>query len=449
MNGKGAALPAWIRPAFADFEEAMNSERGSVGELRRRALADLEVQGFPSPQNEDWKYTNIAGLLRSSFTPAGAAARPPSRAELESLAGPLEPHTAVFLNGRFCEELSTLQAQPAGVEVLPLGRALDEGAVDAWNALEQQARGGAPSFSLLNAAFLADGLLVRVRERRTVEAPLTVLFVTHAGEKPLAAFPRLIVAVESGSTCRLIEKHAGTGVYMSAPVTSITAGAGAIVDHIRLQHESLAAYHVSQVVVRAARAALVRNHALLFGASLTRNELEVVLEGEGANVDLNGLSVISGAQHADNHTVIDHAQPRCESREVYKGVYAGGAKGVFDGTIIVRPGAQKTNAVQSNRSLLLSRSASSNSKPQLKIWADDVRCTHGATVGQLDDDAIFYLQSRGISRNAARRVLTEAFAGEVLERIEPRGLREFALEIFRRRMEQAFAEQTASQLAAV
>jgi Fe-S cluster assembly protein SufD len=259
-----------------------------------------------------------------------------------------------------------------------------------------------------------------------LEQPVHLVFISMPNGQPTVSHPRNLILAGRGSQAAIIESYIGTAgkAYFTNAVTEIVAAEGAVVDHYKFQHESEQAFHVATIQAVQDRGSVVNSHNIALGAALARNDINSVLDGEGAECSLNGLFITGGRQHADTHTLLDHAKPHCASRELYKGILDGHGEGVFNGKIVVRKDAQKTNAIQSNKNLLLSGDAVINTKPQLEIFADDVRCTHGATVGQLDKEALFYMQSRGIPAAEARKVLTYAFAGELLDRIKWQPARE-------------------------
>jgi Fe-S cluster assembly protein SufD len=283
------------------------------------------------------------------------------------------------------------------------------------------------AFVALNTAFLTDGACVEIPARTVVQGVVHLMFLSApaGGTRPAMAHPRVLIVAGDGSQASVVESYAGPGGgrYFTNTVTEVALGEHAVVDHYKLQFESEAAYHVGAVHLRAHRSATFASHSIALGGALVRNDIVAVLDGEGAECTLNGLYLADAQRLVDNHTTIDHAQPHCGSREVYKGVLADRARGVFNGKIIVRPDAQKTDARQTNRALLLSEDAQINTKPQLEIFANDVKCTHGAAVGQLDDEAVFYLRSRGLDAGEARRMLIRAFVGDVVNRIPSDRLR--------------------------
>ncbi|MGH8354307.1 MAG: Fe-S cluster assembly protein SufD [Pseudomonas sp.] len=394
-------------------------------ELRRAAFHWVAEQGFPTAKDEAWKYTRVAPILAIPFQPAAAgASRRLSAASVERLAGDYGGPRLVFVNGYFAAELSSLQRLPQGIQAGSLAAQLRADGGAALEALFARAFRAQPqAFTALNAALAEDGAFVQIPADTRVEAPIHLVFLSDPGATPLAAHPRALVLVGAGSRATLVESHAGTlaGVYLSNAVTEIVLEAGATLEHYKLQNESTAAFHVALLSVHQARDSRFAAHASALGGLLARQEVRIVLEGPGAQVALNGLYLPRGEQHLDNQTTIEHLAPRCTSRELYKGVIDGRGHGIFDGRIIVRPGAMKTDACQTIKTLLLSEWAQANTQPRLEIFADDVKCAHGAAVGQLDEQAVFYLRSRGIAEAAARAMLTYAFVSEMLAliRLEP------------------------------
>jgi Fe-S cluster assembly protein SufD len=281
-------------------------------------------------------------------------------------------------------------------------------------------------FAALNTAFVRDGAFVRVARGTVVERPLHLVFVSSAAAGPVVSYPRNLVLAGAGSQLAVVESYVGLEreVYFTDAVTEIALEDGAVVEHVKLQAESDKAFYFATLQARQARASQLVSHSFSLGGALVRNDLDTVFVEEGGECALNGLYLAAGRQHVDNHTAIDHARPHCTSRELYKGVLAGRARAVFNGKIVVRPDAQKTNARQTNRNLVLSDDTSVNSKPQLEIFANDVKCAHGATVGQVDKEALFYLRSRGLAAEVARDLLVYAFASELLDEIRTPAVRE-------------------------
>jgi Fe-S cluster assembly protein SufD len=316
--------------------------------------------------------------------------------------------------------------------VASLGRNFETNPEQVEPHLAQYASYRGHAFTALNTAFLEDGAFVSIARGKVVEEPIHLLFLSTTHGEGAVCHPRSLILAGEGSQATVIESYVGTGddVYFTNAVTEIVAGPAAVVDHYKLQRESEEAFHVATLQVQQARNSTLSSHAVTLGGALVRNEVNAVLDDEGCTCTLNGLYLAAGRQHVDNHTVIDHARPRCTSHELYKGILDGQAHGVFNGKIYVRQDAQKTDAKQTNQTLLLSEDATINTKPQLEIYADDVKCTHGATVGQLDDEALFYLRTRGIDKEAARHLLTYAFANDVISRVKVAPVRAHLEEFF-------------------
>lgn len=385
--------------------------------LRRLAIERFAALGFPTNRQEEWRQTNVAPIAQGTF------ARPesdPNGVDPEQIASLVFDAAArlVFVDGRFSSRLSSVGKLPEGVVVASLAEALSTmpEKVEPW--LGQLARFENHPFVALNTAFLHDGAFVWV-PRGAVAGPVHVLFLS-SGESGRAtvSFPRNLFVAGENSQLSIVETYAGTGPYFNCPVTELVAGPSSIVDHYKVQRESREAFHMATFQVQGDRSSVPSSHSISLGGGLVRNDVNAVLDGEGIDCILNGLYLLEGNQFVDNHMRVEHAKPHCASHELYKGVLDGKARSIFSGLIHVHKGAQKTDAKQSNRNLLLSRDAVASSNPQLEIYADDVKCTHGSTVGQLDEDAVFYLRSRGIGADAARSLLTYAFASDIVERIK-------------------------------
>ena len=402
--------------------DAERREPAWLAERRAFAIERFSVLGFPTTRHEEYKYTNLARLARSEMQPAEGGAVSPQDlqpAEYEGLSGP----RLVFVDGRFREELSSTGAEP-GVQLTSLAAALEaepqalEGHLTRYAEVEDHA------LAALNTALFADGAFVRIADKAVVANPVHIVYVS-SGQAGRMSCPRTLILAGSRSQAQVIESFISLadGAAWTNAVTEIVAEDGARLEHFKAQQESREAFHTGLIQMLEERNAYVSTISLSFGAALTRNDVNMVLNDEGAECALDGLFVVSGKQHVDHHTTIDHARAHCNSHQLYKGVLGGEAKGVFNGKIIVRQDAQKTDAIQNNKNLLLSDKAEINTKPQLEIDANDVRCTHGATIGQLDSDALFYLQSRGIGRDHARGLLTFAFAADLLARVKVEPLR--------------------------
>jgi Fe-S cluster assembly protein SufD len=402
-NGASGA-PAWLK------------------ELRDGAIARFDTLGFPTTKQEAWRFTSVASLTETVFELAHPASRVPQLAEIQPLLLGDGPRL-VFVNGLVVRSLSTPLAD--GVRLDSLAQALVDTPDLVREHLGKYAGADRP-FAALNTAFVRDGAFVHVPARRTAPDPIQLLFLTTPVDGARhVSHPRNLIVLEREARATIVETYAalGDGVYWTNAVTEVVVGDGARVDCYRVQRESDQAYHVAVTDVHQGRDSTANVHAVSFGGALARHDLRGTLAGPGGYLILNGLYLLDGEQHADHHTAIDHAAPHCESHEYFNGVLDGRSRGVFNGRIIVRPGAQKTDSKQTNNNLLLSGDAHADSQPQLEIYADDVKCTHGSTVGPLDPKALFYLRSRGVGELEARRLMTYGFAAEILNRMDVAPLR--------------------------
>ena len=411
------------RNGYADaFELVQRDATGpaSLADLRRRAFDRFADLGIPTTRLEQWRFTNVAPIAETAFTlaePTTVAAS--AIAPFETAGGDGPGITLVFVNGRYASALSSLDGVPAGVEVRSLAARLSAGTLEA--GLGRTASFETEAFTALNTALLHDGAVVRIPDNAVVETPIQLLFVAAplAGGEPVMSHPRVLIVAGENAQARVVESYAGLGgaPYLTNAVTEIVAGPNAVVDHYKLVRESLEAFHIASMYLRLDRASSFSSHAITLGGGIVRNDVRAVLDGEGVECTLNGLYLANGRRLVDNHTTILHAKPHCQSHELYKGILDDQAHAVFNGKIIVAVDAQKTDAKQTNKALLLSEDAQINTKPELEIFADDVRCTHGATIGQLDAAALFYLRARGLGLEQARSVLIHAFASDLLNRI--------------------------------
>jgi Fe-S cluster assembly protein SufD len=413
---------------LADFDAAAAQQATQpawLREARRKAMDHFASAGFPTTRDEEWKFTSVAPIAERTFEIARSEGGSTAAADIDRwMAGVAGPRLVV-LNGVWAPSLSGGELPP-GVRLASLRSVLETHPAAVEPYLARLASPDRQAFTALNTAFLNDGAFIWIPPGTVVEQPITVLFVTAAAASPRAesrgrtiVHPRLLIIAGDNSQARIVERYVGTSgaEYFSNAVTEVSVGAGAVIDHYKVQHESRAAFHIASMHLHAARDSNFSSHSFAFGGALVRNDVVAVLDGEGGECTLNGLYLADERRLVDNHTTIDHAKPHCASHEVYKGILAGHARAVFNGKIIVRPDAQKTDAKQTNRALLLSDDAQINTKPQLEIFANDVKCTHGAAVGQLDEDAMFYLRARGIGVNQARNILIHAFAGDVINRV--------------------------------
>jgi Fe-S cluster assembly protein SufD len=407
----GAVQPAWARA------------------LRRTALDRFLAFGFPTTKNEDWHFTSVARIAESDFLTLTSPGGDVDRDDLAQFGfGRSAWRTLAFVNGRFDAALSDLDGLPAGVRVLPLDSAwrempeLLERHVGKIAGFDEAAQ----AFTALNTAYMVDGAVVYVPTDVTVDRPIHLLFVSDAMAARGVMYPRNLIVLDRNAKATVLETYGSIGDahYFTNSVTEIAIGDGATLSHLKLQRESQRAFHVGTIDVRQGRDSHYVSFSFGVGGSLSRSNVYTILGGEGGGATLNGLYMLDGDQHMDHQTRIEHAEPNCYSREVYKGVLDGVSHGVFNGKVYVHPVAQKTDGKQTNNTLLLSDKAQVDTKPQLEIFADDVKCTHGATVGRLDEGALFYMKSRGVNDELARRLLTYAFAADVIETIELDAVRE-------------------------
>ena len=416
-----AAQPAWLLP------------------LRRAGMARFAEFGFPTLQQEDWRFTNVAPIAKLPFHPVLAA--PGNGITKDTLAGftfsSLASLRLVFVNGHFRADLSSLTGAEPGVCVKSLASALKEDSALLEKHLARYAVGEDNSFTSLNTAFFQDGALVQLPAGKSLEKPIHLLFISTLGEAGASSHPRILVLAHKHSSATILESYVSTvdAPYLTNGVTELVLEEGAQVEHCKFQDEAAGAFHVAAIHAQLGRGSNFISHSIATGARLSRNNIRAVLAGEGVECVLNGLYLTRGEQLADHHMVVEHAQPHCNSHEYYNGILDGRSRGVFHGRILVRPAAQKTDAKQTNKNLLLSEAATADTKPQLEIYADDVKCTHGATVGQLNEESVFYLRSRGLGADTARRMLIHAFAGEIIERICCASAREELDQLVWRRLE--------------
>ncbi len=404
------------------FQTAAPARTGEPAWLRERrelAIERFGVLGFPTTRDEEYKYTNLAKLAKAPMTaaPAFDGAVGEDALAKASYAG-LEGARIVFVDGRLHAGLSRLTGLPQGAVVASIAETLATNPATLEGHLTRYADIESHATTALNTALFVDGAVISVPAKVRVEEPVHVIWLS-SGEANRATHPRTLILAGRESDVKVIESFIALrdGSYWTNAVTEIVAEEAARVEHFKAQQESLEAFHTGTIEMLEERNGFVSTISLSFGGAMTRNDFRIKLNDENSECALDGLYVVSGKQHVDHHTVIDHAMPHCNSHQLYKGVLGGESRGVFNGKIIVRKDAQKTDAIQNNKNLLLSKKAEIDTKPQLEIDANDVRCTHGATIGQLDADAVFYLQSRGIGKDQARSLLTYAFAADLLERI--------------------------------
>jgi len=393
--------------------------------LRQQAFERFKTLGFPTTRDEDWHFTSVTPIAERTFKSVKPAATTLTLTDLKPWLVDEAWHRLVFVNGRLEPALSNFSELSAEVHVSTLSDALREQPEWVQKHLGALAGFDRAAFTAFNTAFMQDGVVVRVPKGEVVDVPLHILNVVDAQANGGAIHPRLLVVAEPLSQLVLVESYAGMGKssYLVNGVAEITVGSGARVDHYKVQRDNLEAFHVGTVQVTQGRDSIYHSFSYAAGAELSRTNIYTKLAGTGSEARLNGIYVLDGNQHADHQTFVEHLAESCASRELYKGILDGASHGVFNGKVYVDPIAQKTDGKQTNKALLLSDKARVDTKPQLEIFADDVKCTHGATIGRLDDVALFYMKSRGIGAENARALLTYAFAAEVLETIEIDALR--------------------------
>ncbi|HUE35935.1 MAG TPA: Fe-S cluster assembly protein SufD [Candidatus Acidoferrum sp.] len=409
QTGTGAQ-PAWLPP------------------LRQSAIATFAEMGFPTLRDEDWRFTNVAPIASLPFQPApamtanGAESKTLSAAPFAGLPG----CRLVFVNGFFAPKLSRIEKIPNGARVESLSAALARDSVLIEKHLGKYARTADNAFAALNQAFFADGAFISIPDGAEIAEPIQVIYISSAKQNGETIQPRNLIIAGANSKATVIESYLSTGnaASLTNAVTEIIAGDNSVIEHVKLQDETANAFHMATIAGEFGRASNVNVHSFALGAKLSRNNIRTKLAGEGLECILNGLYLTRDEQVADHHMIVEHAQPHCASHEYFNGILDDKSRGVFHGRIYVHPIAQKTDAKQTNKNLLLSDEATADTKPQLEIYADDVKCTHGATVGQLNAESIFYLRARGIPENTARRMLIHAFAGEIVERVKCAPVRE-------------------------
>jgi len=441
---------------FGNYLEAYNhvTAQGAEHEpvwlrqMREEGWARFSAKGFPTTHDEDWRFTNLAAAARTPFHRAARINAAHLAKEIEGYRLKGAVCQLVFVNGHFSPELSEMGGLPRGLEICALKRAFDCG-------LEECAPGGIEQhlgryadirrdvFAALNTALWEDGAYLRIRRGAAIEHPVHLLYVSAGAGEQIMTHPRTLVVAEEQSQASVVEDYVSIGdeAGFSNAVTELVAGDSAVVSHFLVERENPAAFNVSTLRIEQARAANVASHSILLGGGLVRNNVHPVLAGEGTECLINGLFVGAGHQHLDNYMLVEHARPNGASRQFYNGILDGHARGVFHGRIVVHKDAQKTDAKQTNRNLLLADTARIDTKPQLEIHADDVKCTHGATIGQIEEEQLFYLRSRGFPEMEARNLLLYAFAAECLDRMHEPAARAFAEELIQRRLSELVLAQ--------
>lgn len=432
-----------VDPYCEDFDRSFallpGNELAWLRALRRGAMDRFAQIGFPTTRDEAWKYTSLAPLTRIAFSRVGLNGVAATTGALDRVELPFRSAAfprLIFVDGRFLPERSQIGSLPRPVRAHGLREALATHPSLVEEHLGHSADYREQSLTALNTSFFGDGAFIHVPDGVVVETPIHLVFVSTRGQQPTVNHPRNLIVTGRAASLVVIEHYMtapgvpggsvpsrgpsapGPGATFTNAVTELEVGEGATVAHYAIKEESASSsYHIGSLDARQGRSSSLTSYSLSSGARLGRTEIRSILDGEGASCALNGLYLAKDGQHVDHHTLVDHAEPHCSSQELFKGILGGTARGVFTGRVIVRKDAQKTNAQQTNRNLLLSDDARAETRPQLEIHANDVKCTHGAAIGRLDEEMVFYLRSRGIAENDARSLLTYAFANEVLGRI--------------------------------
>ncbi len=412
----------FIKPLQDSFPKTTKSAPDELKQIRKHAWQAFLAMGIPSVKNEEFKYTPLRTLAETSYE--NFPQKNISKNELEKTPlGTPEGARVVFVNGQISEELSDMSALPVGITYKKLSQAVLEDWESVKTHFAKIANWENAPFVALNTALWEDGVYLRIGKDVVAENPISLVFYSTPNEAPASSHTRNLIILEPRSDCKIIEAYLGKeGNYFQNAVTEFHIAENAVCEHVKIQDESLSAHHIFTQQTLQQEKSVFHTNNISYGAHLSRTDVNIFLNGEHSECLMNGVYFGCDNQVIDNHTRLDHAKPNCNSFEVYKGILADNATGVFNGKIFVHPDAQKTDAKQTNQALLLSKNSSINTKPQLEIFADDVKCTHGATVGQLKEDALFYLMSRGIPRKQAKSLLVYAFASEVLEHISIRWL---------------------------
>ncbi len=427
-----AEIKNWYINNFQSFEQSLNGESSSpVHAMRKDAITAFSQLNFPTTKDEEWRFTNISPLLQHNFIPAEEKVAISTDKLSAYTFENMDCYLLVFINGIYSEELSHLQNLPAGIVVKNISEAIKENHPAVEKHLGKYADYKNHIFTSLSTMFTREGAFIYIPDGKIVEKPIHVLFLSYADEKKILVQPRNLFVAGKNSQATILEHYASVGedIYFTNSVTEIVTDENSVVDHIKLQEESKKAFHISRMEVDQERSSNFASHMISLGAEIARNDFNTRFNGVGGESMLNGLFMIEQNQLFDAHTMIDHAMPHCNSHEHYKGILDDHSRGVFNGKVMVRKDAQKTNAFQENNNIILSHDALVNTKPQLEIFADDVKCSHGATIGQLDEESLFYLQSRGIGAEAAKSLLLHAFASDVLKTIKVEPVRNYIEDI--------------------
>ena len=412
---------------FEQFEKNDHfNDVDEIAQLRKNAITKFAELGFPTVRDEDWRFTNLTPISKGNFKLNGKDSGISEDILNNYLFDGLETFLLVFVNGKYSSELSKISDIPKGVTISSLSVAKDENRELLSQNIGKFLNFETEAFNALNTSFFEDGVFIHVPDSLSVDKPVHALFISHDDEQSIVN-PRNLIIMGSNSELKVIEHYVSTSdnAYLSNVVSEVYVGENSDLEHYLLEFESKKAFNISTLRVQQEKYSNIKSHSILFGGAIVRNNVHPVLAGEGGNSLINGLYMPSGRQHMDNFMRVEHASPHCDSRQIYNGVLDENSRGVFHGRIIVHEGAEKTDAKQTNRNLLLSDTAQIDTKPQLEIYNDDVKCTHGATIGQMDEEAIFYLQSRGIPKKEAKTIMVKGFTGESFSNMSLDPLRKY------------------------
>jgi Fe-S cluster assembly protein SufD len=427
-NGDIKKVKDWYLSNFKSFEDKLNGQSDSfLHSIRKDAVKKLEELNFPTLKDEEWKYTNVSPILKQNFTPSLLVKQQNvTNEDIEKkLFSGFDYHLMVFINGVFSQELSNISNLPDGIIVDSLANSIKNDPDSIQNYLNKFSKVN-NAFNALNTAYFYDGAVIVVPDGKIIEKPIQILFINGNENENVLSIPRNLIIAGKNSQVKIIMTYYGfkKNSYFTNVVNEVFTDEDSIVDLYKVQHENENSYHIDSTEVYQSKSSVFNHYSLSFGGALVRNDINSTLNDENIECHYYGLYLANGKQHVDNHTFVDHAKPNCMSNELYKGILEDEAHGVFNGKIMVRQDAQKTNAFQSNKTILLSDSATIDTKPQLEIYADDVKCSHGATIGHIDDEAYFYIRSRGIPAATAKSMLIRAFANEVIEAVKIEPLKE-------------------------
>lgn len=418
----------WYVQNFQTFESKLNGQSKTfLHDIRKDALDKLKVLHFPTIKDEDWKYTNVAPLMKDNFQVSETLNKVNVDEEFiyKNSFIDFDYDRVVFVNGKFDESLSVVGELPKGVVIGSLAKAINENSDIVKNYIGKYTK-TENAFNAVNHAYSTDGLFVHIPKGKMLERPIQVFFVNGSDEEKVLSVPRNLIVAEEGTAGKIIMNYNGIGSnpYFTNTLTEVHNAENSNIDVIKVQNEKEDSFHIDRTDSYQEKGSIFNHYSFAFGAALSRTDVNSKLDDENIECHFYGLYLGKENQHIDHHTFVDHAKPNCESNEVYKGILDGKSRGVFNGQILVRQDAQKTNAYQSNKTVLLSDEATIDTKPQLEIFADDVKCSHGATVGRLDEEAYFYIVSRGVPHQMAQSMLLHAFAADVIEAVNIEPVRE-------------------------